>query len=80
MAAGTAVLTSDRSSMPEVAGDAAVLVDPYDVAAIERGLAGLLDDDARRADLERRGRARAAGFTWQRTARETLALCEALVT
>jgi glycosyltransferase involved in cell wall biosynthesis len=73
MAAGTAVLTSDRSSLPEVAGDAARLVDPGDVGSIRGGLLELLTDEDRREQLARRGRSRAAAFTWQRTASETVA-------
>jgi glycosyltransferase involved in cell wall biosynthesis len=72
MAAGTAVLTSNRSSLPEVAGDAALLVDPYDTGAIAAGLDRLLTDPALREDLAGRGRERAAGFTWERTAGATL--------
>jgi glycosyltransferase involved in cell wall biosynthesis len=72
MAAGTAVLTSDRSSLPEVAGDAAVLVDPTDVGAIRAGLTRLLSEDGLREELGRRGRERAATFTWARTARGTV--------
>jgi glycosyltransferase involved in cell wall biosynthesis len=63
MAHGTPVLTSDRSSLPEVAGDAALLVDPLDVGAIAKG----------RARLAAAGRARAAGFTWRATAAATWA-------
>jgi glycosyltransferase involved in cell wall biosynthesis len=74
MAAGTAVVTSNLSSLPEVAGDAAVLVDPYDVEAIRSGIGALLSDDARRAQLAAAGRERARTFTWERTARDTLAL------
>jgi alpha-1,3-rhamnosyl/mannosyltransferase len=77
MAAGTAVLTSDRSSLPEVGGDAARYVDPLDVEAIRAGLAALLRDPAERARLAARGRARAEEFSWARTARETLAVLEA---
>jgi glycosyltransferase involved in cell wall biosynthesis len=73
MAAGTAVVTSHRSSLPEVAGNAALLVDPEKVQSIRAALLELLTDDARRDELARRGRARAASFTWERTARETLA-------
>jgi alpha-1,3-rhamnosyl/mannosyltransferase len=72
MAAGTPVLTSNRSSLVEVAGDAARLVDPYEVESIRAGLAELLSDTALREGLARRGRERAAEFTWTRTARETL--------
>jgi alpha-1,3-rhamnosyl/mannosyltransferase len=72
MAAGTPVLTSNCSSLPEVTGDAALLVDPTDVAAIAAGLSSLLSDPALRADLALRGRRRASGFSWERTARTTL--------
>jgi glycosyltransferase involved in cell wall biosynthesis len=72
MAAGAPVLTSNRSSLVEVAGEAAELVDPFDVASITKGLSALLADQARRSDLAARGRLRAAEFTWERTARQTL--------
>ena len=77
MAAGVPVLTSDRSALPEVAGDDAVLVDPFDVDAIAGGLARLLGDDALRAELARRGRARAAAHPWSATARATAAVLRA---
>jgi glycosyltransferase involved in cell wall biosynthesis len=72
MAAGTAVLTSNCSSLPEVVGDAGVLVDPENEVAIADGLARLLLDDGLRAQCEQRGRERARGFTWERTARAIL--------
>ncbi|MFP4501971.1 MAG: glycosyltransferase family 4 protein [Candidatus Hydrogenedentota bacterium] len=68
MACGTAVLTSNCSSLPEVAGDAAHLADPADTAAIADGLARLLTDGAYRHALERRGTAQAARFTWNAAA------------
>ncbi|HEV8650172.1 MAG TPA: glycosyltransferase family 1 protein [Actinomycetes bacterium] len=70
---GTPVLTSDRSSLPEVAGDAALLVDPLDEGAIAKGLVRLVDDAALRARLARAGRARAERFTWPATAAATWA-------
>ena len=76
MACGTPVLTSTTSSLPEVAGDAALLVDPTDTDAISGGLARLLNDAALRAELRMRGLARAATFTWQRCAAETLHVLE----
>jgi glycosyltransferase involved in cell wall biosynthesis len=78
MACGTPVLTSDVSSLPEVAGDAAVLVSPTDVNAIADGLTRLLDDAALRSDLAARGLRRAAAFSWERCARETLAVYRAV--
>ncbi len=79
MACGTPVLTSDLSSLPEVAGDAAVLVPPTDVEAIADGLLRLLEDAALRADLAERGRRQAASFSWERCARETLAVYRSVV-
>jgi len=79
MACGTPVLTSSVSSLPEVAGDAAVLVPPTDVDAITAGLGRLLEDRALRADLSERGRRRAAQFSWDRCARDTLAVYRAVV-
>ena len=72
MAAGVPVLTSNRSSMPEVAGDAALLVDPDSMADIRAGLTGLLTDAALRAQLAERGRRREATFSWERVAARTL--------
>ena len=74
MACGTPVLTSKRSSMAEVAGDAALLVDPRCVGAIAEGLLRLVEDGPFVADLVARGRARAAAFTWERTAEATEAV------
>jgi glycosyltransferase involved in cell wall biosynthesis len=68
MAAGAPVLTSNISSLPEVAGDAGVLVDPRSVPAIRDALSQLLEDAPRRAALRSAGRARAAVFSWEHTA------------
>ena len=70
---GVPVACSDRSSLPEVAGDAALLFDPEDVGAIRTALERLLRDGALRADLARRGREQAARFSWERTAGLTAA-------
>jgi len=78
MACGTAVLTSSTSALPEVAGDAAMLVDPHDTAAIADGLERLLCDDVLRADLAARGPAQAAHFTWAETARRIMQAVESL--
>jgi glycosyltransferase involved in cell wall biosynthesis len=61
----TAVVTSNTTSLPEVTGDAAVLVDPLDVQSIRDGLQRLLSDGALRADLISRGRERLKRFTWE---------------
>jgi glycosyltransferase involved in cell wall biosynthesis len=68
MAAGTAVLTSNISSLPEVGGDAVDYADPHDPAAIASALRGLLESPERRATLGAAARQRAAGFSWDRTA------------
>jgi glycosyltransferase involved in cell wall biosynthesis len=76
MACGTPVVTSSTSSLPEVAGEAALLVDPYDVEAIAAAMRRVLSDPELAQDLRARGLARAAQFTWERTARETIAVYE----
>jgi glycosyltransferase involved in cell wall biosynthesis len=70
MRAGAPVITSNVSSLPEVAGDAAVMVDPLSVDAIGSAIARLLVDPDERARLRNAGRARAAAFSWERTASE----------
>ena len=72
MACGRAVICSDRSSIPEVAGDAGILFDPTDTHAIAAALESVLLDTDRRARLERLGLARAAQFTWRNAAEGTL--------
>ena len=72
MAVGTPVLAADTAVSREVCGDAAEYVPPRDVEALVAGLARLLDDGALRARLAAAGRARAARFTWERTAAQTL--------
>ncbi len=67
MACGTPVVTSRLSSLPEVVGDAAVLVDPYSVEAIADGLVRVLGDEALRATLIERGHARVNHFSWERS-------------
>jgi glycosyltransferase involved in cell wall biosynthesis len=72
MARGVAVACSNASSLPEVAGDAALLFDPTDEAAIAAAVSRLLDDPHEAQRLRDAGTRRAAEFTWQRTARATL--------
>lgn len=70
-ACGTVVLTSNASSLPEAAGDAALMVDPYDVDALATELNRLLTDESLRYELRWRGLAHASQFTWLHTAQET---------
>jgi glycosyltransferase involved in cell wall biosynthesis len=73
MACGVPVLTSDASSMPETAGGAAVLVDPYDVEAIADGMRRIVCDGTLRTALVDRGHARALACSWQQSAAGTIA-------
>ncbi len=79
MAAGTAALVGRYSAAAEVLGDAALMVDATDADAIAEGLGRLAADDRLRRRLAAAGRARAAAFTWERSARSTLAAYRAVV-
>jgi glycosyltransferase involved in cell wall biosynthesis len=68
MACGTPVLTSNATSLPEVVGDAAILVDPYDVQAIANGMEQLVEDRERRKTMIQAGLLQARKFTWKATA------------
>jgi glycosyltransferase involved in cell wall biosynthesis len=71
MACGCPVVASNVTAIPEVLGDAAILVDPSSVQAIADGMAAVLQRRDLRASLRDRGRARAAGYTWDATAART---------
>jgi glycosyltransferase involved in cell wall biosynthesis len=71
MAAGTPVVASARSALPEVAGEAALLVDPEDTESLGAALRLLAGEEDLRRDLAGRGIARARLFTWEKAARET---------
>jgi glycosyltransferase involved in cell wall biosynthesis len=79
MACGTPVITSNRGALPEVAGDAALLVDPEDTGSIAGAISELISDNDLQDCLKTAGRKRAAEFTWQKTAEETLSLYRELV-
>ena len=79
MACGTPVVCSNTSSLPEVAGQAALLVPPDDIRGWAEAISRLWNDDLLRARLRERGLAQAAHFTWQNAARETLAIYEQVV-
>jgi glycosyltransferase involved in cell wall biosynthesis len=72
MACGTPVIASNRSSLPEVVGDAGLLADPTDATAWADALVSLLADGGRQADLSTLGQRRAADFTWNAAARATM--------
>ena len=70
MACGTPVVTSNVSSLPGVAGGAALLVDPYDTDAVAEGIVRAVTDETLRADLITRGRSRAQMFSWPQSVAE----------
>ncbi len=74
MANLTPVVTSNLSSLPEVVGDAAILVDPYDVESIADGIRRVVTDEALRRHLVERGRIRVQDFSWRAAAARTLAV------
>ena len=78
MACGTPVVSSAGGALPEVLGDAAEIVPGFDAGAWAARIAALLGDAARRAELVRRGHARAAAYTWDATAQRTWALYRSL--
>ena len=71
LACGTPVVCSGGTSLPEVAGDAAIFVDPLEVDSIAAGLAQVLADRQLRGSLSERGPARAKQFTWDAAAQKT---------
>ena len=73
------VITSNVAAMPEVAGDAALLIDPQDVAALRAAMQRVLTDTALAASLRQQGLRRAALFSWEKCARETWAVYEELL-
>jgi glycosyltransferase involved in cell wall biosynthesis len=72
MACGTPVVCSGVTSLPEIAGDAALFFDPLSVEEMTQRVAGAMSDAALREELRRAGKARAASFSWRKTAEETL--------
>jgi glycosyltransferase involved in cell wall biosynthesis len=79
MACGTPVVVSDRTSLPEVVGDAGLLIDPDNVEELSAALASILDDSELCASLRQKGLARAGGFSWSKAARQTMAVYEKVI-
>lgn len=77
MACGTPVVTSNTSSLPEVVGNAALLIDPYDEPALTRALLQIMNDQPLRARLREQGIIQARRFTWRTAAEQTLQLYRA---
>src|SRR5262249_35570767 len=78
MGCGVPVITSNTSALPEVAGDAALLVDPGDVEGMAAAMASILDSASLRERLRQQGFVRAQSFSWETTARKTLDLYRVL--
>jgi len=76
MACGAPVVCSNRTSLPEVVGDAAITVDPADLSALVTAMHSVLTDNELQADLRARSLKRAAMFSWHKTAEDTLAVYE----
>jgi glycosyltransferase involved in cell wall biosynthesis len=76
MSVGVPVVSSNAASLPELVGDAGLLLDPTDEPGLAAAIRKVWDDPALRQDLVTRGRAQAARFAWERTAKQTLATYE----
>ena len=76
MACGAPVICSNAASLPEVVGEAAITLDPLDVQGWAEAISAMLNDEKLRQDLRAKGLARAGQFTWERAARETMAVYE----
>lgn len=74
MTCGVPPLTGNLTSLPEVAGDAGIMVDPYDVGAIAEALLYLIEHEPERAELGQRAARRAKSFSWDTAAAQTLAV------
>ena len=72
MACGCPVVTSNTSSMPEVAGEAGIMVDPYDIDALTEAIKQVLTDDTLRDNMVRKGLEQARMFSWEKTVEQTL--------
>src|SRR5581483_5076146 len=77
MACGTAVVTSNTTSLPEVVGSAALLVDPENTESISHAIRTIVLESATRDSLRAKGLVRAETFSWERCVRETRAILEA---
>ncbi len=79
MTLGAPVVTSNTSSLPEVTGDAAILVDPNDIISLAEAILNVISDRQLRNQLIAKGRARAKLYSWERTAKETLQAYKSLL-
>jgi glycosyltransferase involved in cell wall biosynthesis len=78
MACGTPVITSNTSSLPEVAGDAALLVDPHDIHAIAQAITEVMENETLQEDLRQKGYAQVQRYTWSQAASKMLSVYQQL--
>ena len=76
MACGCPVIASNVSSLPEVVGEAGLLVDPFNVEALARAIRTVLDDDELKREMSRKSIAQAQKFSWTQAGAELLAVCQ----
>ena len=76
MACGTPVITSNTSSLPEVVGDAGIMIDPYDVDTLAKSMYQILTNDELKNDMVKKGLERAKMFSWEQAAKETSKMYE----
>lgn len=76
MACGTPVITSNTSSLPEVVGDAGIMVDPYNIEELAEAILNVLRDPDLRREMSAKGLEQAKKFSWKETARQTLKVYE----
>jgi glycosyltransferase involved in cell wall biosynthesis len=76
MACGTPVITSNTSSLPEVVGDAGIMVDPVDIDALTESIYQVLNNPNLQEDMQKNGLERSKIFTWEKTAKETWKIYE----
>jgi len=79
MACGTPVITSNTSSLPEVVGDAGIMIDPHDLDGLTQAMYDVLTNDDLRENMIKKGLERSKLFSWEKTARETLKVYESVV-
>ncbi len=79
MASGVPIVASKTSSLPEVVGDAGILVDPLSISDVSEGIRKLLKDSSLRSSFREKGIQRAKQFTWERAARETLKIYREII-
>jgi len=80
MACGTPVIASNVSSLPEVVGEAGILVEPRDVRALAEAMERVLTDKGKGREMRERGLRQPAKFSWERAARETLEVYRVVAT